>query len=41
LIASLIGNALTHKTKEDIEFQRELIAKLNPGQFSKSENGVV
>jgi hypothetical protein len=27
---------LTHQIKEDIEFQRGLVVKLNPGKFSRS-----
>jgi hypothetical protein len=29
---------LTPQIKDDIEFQRGLVIKLNPGKFSKSEN---
>jgi hypothetical protein len=29
---------LTPQIKEDIEFQRGLVVKLNPGNFSLSEN---
>jgi hypothetical protein len=32
---------LTPQIKEDIEFQRGLVVKLNPGNFSLSENWVV
>jgi hypothetical protein len=31
-------HTLTPKIKEDIEFQRGINAKLNPGNFSKSGN---